>query len=114
MRRLRRTKIVATLGPASSDQAMIARLFAAGAEPVIARDAETVLAADRLVLPGVGAAGAAAERLAVSGLRDALEDAVAQAREGVGRHGAPMCGAARAATSRRVRPSLSARAACGR
>ena len=32
MRRLRRTKIVATLGPSSSDQAMIARLFAAGAD----------------------------------------------------------------------------------
>ena len=32
MRRLRRAKIVATLGPASSDQAMIARLFAAGAD----------------------------------------------------------------------------------
>jgi len=32
MRRLRRTKIVATLGPASSDQAMIARLFDAGAD----------------------------------------------------------------------------------
>jgi pyruvate kinase len=32
MRRLRRTKIVATLGPASSDQAAIARLFEAGAD----------------------------------------------------------------------------------
>lgn len=32
MRRLRRTKIVATLGPSSSDQATIARLFAAGAD----------------------------------------------------------------------------------
>jgi pyruvate kinase len=32
MRRLRRTKIVATLGPASSDQGMIARLFVAGAD----------------------------------------------------------------------------------
>ncbi len=32
MRRLRRAKIVATLGPASSDAAMIARLFAAGAD----------------------------------------------------------------------------------
>src|SRR5262249_62375140 len=32
MRRLRRTKIVATLGPSSSDQAMIARLFQAGAD----------------------------------------------------------------------------------
>ena len=32
MRRLRRTKIVATLGPSSSDQATIARLFEAGAD----------------------------------------------------------------------------------
>jgi pyruvate kinase len=32
MRRLRRTKIVATLGPASSDRASIARLFEAGAD----------------------------------------------------------------------------------
>ncbi|HEY5306347.1 MAG TPA: pyruvate kinase [Pseudolabrys sp.] len=32
MRRLRRAKIVATLGPASSDTAMIAKLFAAGAD----------------------------------------------------------------------------------
>ncbi len=32
MRRLRRTKIVATLGPSSSDRSMIARLFAAGAD----------------------------------------------------------------------------------
>jgi pyruvate kinase len=32
MRRLRRTKVVATLGPSSSEQAMIARLFEAGAD----------------------------------------------------------------------------------
>jgi pyruvate kinase len=32
MRRLRRTKIVATLGPASSDRVMIAKLFEAGAD----------------------------------------------------------------------------------
>jgi pyruvate kinase len=32
MRRLRRTKIVATLGPASSERAMIAKLFEAGAD----------------------------------------------------------------------------------
>jgi len=32
MRRLRRTKIVATLGPASSERSMIARLFQAGAD----------------------------------------------------------------------------------
>jgi pyruvate kinase len=32
MRRQRRTKLVATLGPASSDHAVIGRLFAAGAD----------------------------------------------------------------------------------
>src|SRR5580693_9681142 len=32
MRRLRRTKIVATLGPASSERAVIASLFRAGAD----------------------------------------------------------------------------------
>jgi len=32
MRRLRRTKIVATLGPASSDRSVIANLFTAGAD----------------------------------------------------------------------------------
>jgi len=32
MRRLRRTKVVATLGPASGDRAVISRLFAAGAD----------------------------------------------------------------------------------
>src|SRR5499426_4901988 len=32
MRRLRRTKIVATLGPASSERSMIDRLFKAGAD----------------------------------------------------------------------------------
>jgi hypothetical protein len=32
MRRLRRTKIVATLGPASSDRSVIASLFTAGAD----------------------------------------------------------------------------------
>ena len=32
MRRLRRIKILATLGPASSDSAMIRRLFEAGAD----------------------------------------------------------------------------------
>jgi imidazole glycerol-phosphate synthase subunit HisH len=51
-------------------------LLAAGAEPVVARDVETVRAADRLVLPGVGAAGAAAERLNASGLAEALQEQV--------------------------------------
>jgi imidazole glycerol-phosphate synthase subunit HisH len=60
-------------------------LFAAGADPVVARDAEAVLAADRLVLPGVGAAGTAAERLGASGLGEALQEAVRQ-------RGRPMLG----------------------
>jgi imidazole glycerol-phosphate synthase subunit HisH len=60
-------------------------LFAAGADPLIARDADTVLSADRLVLPGVGAAGTAAERLKASGLGEALEEAVR-------RRGRPMLG----------------------
>ena len=60
-------------------------LWAAGAEPVVARNPEAVFAADRLVLPGVGAAGAAAERLAASGLGAALNEAVR-------RRGRPMLG----------------------
>ena len=60
-------------------------LFAAGAEPVVAREPDAVLAADRLVLPGVGAAGAAAERLNASGLGEALQEAVR-------RRGRPMLG----------------------
>jgi imidazole glycerol-phosphate synthase subunit HisH len=60
-------------------------LFAAGSEPQIARVPDAVLAADRLVLPGVGAAGPAAERLNANGLREALSEAVR-------RRGRPMLG----------------------
>jgi len=60
-------------------------LFSAGAEPVIAREPDAVLAADRLVLPGVGAAGPAAERLNTNGLGEALNEAVR-------RRGRPMLG----------------------
>jgi imidazole glycerol-phosphate synthase subunit HisH len=51
-------------------------LLVAGAEPLIARDPDTVRAADRLVLPGVGAAGPAARCLVESGLSEALVEAV--------------------------------------
>lgn len=47
-----------------------------GADPVVARDPGAVLAADRLILPGVGAAGAAVSRLHASGMYGALEEAV--------------------------------------
>jgi glutamine amidotransferase len=42
----------------------------------LARDADAVRTADRLVLPGVGAAGTAAERLSASGLGEALQETV--------------------------------------
>ena len=51
-------------------------LFTAGAQPVVTREPEAVLAADRLVLPGVGAAGPAARRLIETGLNEALVEAV--------------------------------------
>jgi imidazole glycerol-phosphate synthase subunit HisH len=60
-------------------------LSAAGAEPTIVREPGGVLAADRLVLPGVGAAGPAAQRLHANGLADALKEAVR-------RRGRPMLG----------------------
>lgn len=43
-----------------------------GAEPQMVRDKANVMAADRLVLPGVGNAGYAMDRLAAFGLVDAL------------------------------------------
>jgi glutamine amidotransferase len=58
---------------------------AAGAESAIAREPDAILAADRLVLPGVGAAGPAAERLVRNGLAEALKEAVR-------RRGRPMLG----------------------
>lgn len=43
-----------------------------GAEPVFTDDAETIRAADRVILPGVGAAGHAMEVLAQNGLVDVI------------------------------------------
>jgi len=43
-----------------------------GVSPVVTADAEEIAGADRVVLPGVGAAGHAMERLAERGLRDCL------------------------------------------
>ena len=51
-------------------------LVRVGSETAIARTPEDVLAADRLVLPGVGAAGEAIQRLRRSGLDEALTEAV--------------------------------------
>lgn len=51
-------------------------LEAVGASPVISSDPEAVRAAERIVLPGVGAFGDAMENLRGSGLASALLDAV--------------------------------------
>lgn len=59
---------------------VLAALQRAGAEPVLAAEAETIRAADRLVLPGVGAFGAAMEALRRLSLVEALSERVAQGR----------------------------------
>jgi glutamine amidotransferase len=51
-------------------------LVRVGSETTIARTPEDVLAADRLVLPGVGAAGEAIRQLRRSGLDEALTEVV--------------------------------------
>jgi imidazole glycerol-phosphate synthase subunit HisH len=55
-------------------------LEAAGARVVVTSDPAKVAAADAVVLPGVGAAGAAMERLRELGLIPAIEAAVADGR----------------------------------
>ena len=61
-------------------------LKAAGADPLITADPDTVRGADRIVLPGVGAFGACARGLrAIPGMVEALEDAaIANARPFLG------------------------------
>ena len=54
-------------------------LIALGEQPVITRDKETILAADKLILPGVGAFGDAMERLHQYGLVDVIRSAVKKA-----------------------------------
>lgn len=51
-------------------------LIALGEQPVVTRDKETILAADKLILPGVGAFGDAMERLHQYGLVDVIREAV--------------------------------------
>ena len=51
-------------------------LIALGEQPVVTRDKENILAADKLILPGVGAFGDAMERLHQYGLVDVIREAV--------------------------------------
>ena len=51
-----------------------------GACPVVTEDPEVVLGADRVELPGVGAFGAAMERLGATGLGDAVRQRIAAGR----------------------------------
>lgn len=64
--------------------ANIASVFAGfrrlGVEPSLARGAEDVAGAHRVVLPGVGSFGAAADEIDRSGLREALATRIAEGR----------------------------------
>jgi len=59
---------------------VLAALERAGAEPVLAADAEAIRATDRLVLPGVGAFGAAMGELRRLGIVDALRERIEEGR----------------------------------
>lgn len=59
---------------------MLAALRNAGADPVVVDDARRVLEAEHVVLPGVGAFGAAMERLREHGLGDAVVQRIRQNR----------------------------------
>lgn len=52
----------------------------AGGEAKVSRDPKEIAAAGKLILPGVGHFGRAMERLAASGLRQALDEAVLERR----------------------------------
>lgn len=70
---------------AGNNSSVCNALIRAGAEPVMAATPEAVLAAERLVLPGVGGAAAALERLRAGALDQALDEAVRK-------HATPMLG----------------------
>ena len=66
---------VAVVDYGSGNIASVANaLWSAGAEPKILRTAEAVARADRVVLPGVGASGAALDRLRRGGFDHALAE----------------------------------------
>ena len=64
--------------------ANIASVFAGfrrlGGRPALARDGDEVASADRVVLPGVGAFGAAIAEVERAGMRDALRERLAEGR----------------------------------
>ena len=72
------TRIVIVDYGAGNVESVRNAIYMAGFDPVVSSEPEDVLAADRLVLPGVGAAGWALERLRGCGLYDAIEEAVVE------------------------------------
>ena len=99
MRRMRRVKILATLGPASQDRAVLAQLFEAGADlfRINMSHASHAAMRERMAALNPGAAARIAERLLEANDRgywapnaetlDALRDAAAELEdrmEGVG------------------------------
>ncbi len=59
-------------------------LLALGAETVITRDRETILAADKVILPGVGSFGDAMEKLHQYGLVDVIRQVAAKGTPFIG------------------------------
>lgn len=72
---------VAVVDTGTANQASIlAALRRVGAAPVVTRDADTALRADRVVIPGVGAFGAAMATLRDSGVDAALVERISSGR----------------------------------
>ena len=63
---------------------LVSSLKSIGADAEITKDEETIRKADKLILPGVGAFGDAAEKLNNSGLRDLIIEEVKNGKEIMG------------------------------
>lgn len=73
-------QVVVVQTGAANTASVLSGLRRAGADPVLVSDPEAVRAADRVVLPGVGAFGPAMARLRRSGLAQALAERAAADR----------------------------------
>jgi glutamine amidotransferase len=76
---MNRSVVVLQTGTANV-ASVVAGLRRAGAEPVVTRSAEVAVRADRLVLPGVGAFGAALAELREHGLDEVVAAAITASR----------------------------------
>lgn len=74
-----RTIVVVPTGTANT-ASVLAGFRRLGTTPTLARDAEEVVRADRVVLPGVGSFGAAGSTIETAGITDALTDRIENGR----------------------------------